>query len=121
MLVISLLLLLWILIFLSLWIVDFCGWNFCLYCSDLLTGDAPEWMEVQSYLSPRGTVPNKPGRGSNDLGIQGYRAVNAEQVSKGAAGRHTGLLADDSAVSSDLPGNCCQVLYFVCFDLPPQD
>lgn len=69
------------------------------------SGDAPDWMKEQSYLSPRGTVHdmNRPGRGSNDLGIQGYRAVDSELVSKGAAGRHTGILADDSAVSSDLP------------------
>jgi hypothetical protein len=47
------------------------------------SGDAPEWMEVQTYLSPRGTVPCKPGRGSNDLGIQGYRPVDSEAVAVG--------------------------------------
>ena len=69
------------------------------------SGDAPDWMQEQSYLSPRGTVPRhkKPGQNSNDLGIQSYRSVDPNVAFAGAAGRHTGVLPDDSAVSGDLP------------------
>jgi hypothetical protein len=68
------------------------------------SGDAPDWMQEQSYLSPRGTVPRHkhPGQNSNDLGVQSYRAVDVKAF-QGAAGESTGTLPDDSAVSKDLP------------------
>ena len=69
------------------------------------SGDAPDWMGIQTHLSPRGSVPpgKNPGRGSNDLGIQGYRSVDINKAYKNAAGQRSGILPDDSAVSHDLP------------------
>ena len=72
------------------------------HADDAESGDAPDWMHVQTSLSPRGTAPNVAVK-SNDLGIQGYRPVDFDKTHDGAAGLKSGIIADDSAISSDMP------------------